>query len=456
MKITVVGTGYVGLVAGACFAEFGNDVLCLDVDPKKIAELKKGDVPIFEPGLAELIRKNSDAGRLHFTTSIEDSVTHGDVQFLAVGTPTSDDGAADLRYVTLASKNIGRYAAHDLVIVNKSTVPVGTSERVEAVVRGELDKRFINVEINVVSNPEFLKEGSAIDDFMRPDRIIIGSSSEKATQILRRLYAPINRYRDRILVMDTRSAELTKYAANTMLATRISLMNELANLSEKLGTDIENVRQGIGADSRIGYHFLYAGCGYGGSCFPKDIRALQNTADEYGLQLSILEAVEKVNRAQKQSILDKIQNRFGEQLDGKQFSIWGLSFKPNTDDMREAPSRVVIKGLLSRGAKILAYDPVALGEAKEIYKNEAKVEFSDHPIKVLDGSEALIILTEWKAFRSPDFAAVKEKLINPVIFDGRNLYSPEDMQNNGFEYISVGRLSTRSDFDASDIKSHSL
>ena len=441
MRITVIGTGYVGLVAGACFAEFGNDVLCLDLDAKKIQSLKAGDIPMYEPGLPELIKRNIDAGRLKFTVDIETSVSHGNLQFIAVGTPPDEDGSADLRNVVTAAKNIGRYIKNDVVIVNKSTVPVGTSERVMAVVTQEIEKRKIGCKVNVVSNPEFLKEGNAIEDFMRPDRIIIGSSSEEATQIMRRLYSPINRYRDRILVMDERSAELTKYAANTMLATRISLMNELANLSEKLGADIESVRQGIGSDPRIGYHFLYAGCGYGGSCFPKDIRALQNTAGEYGLQLSILESVEKVNRAQKQSILDKIRNRFGEHLDGKKFAVWGLSFKPNTNDMREAPSRIVINGLLMRGATVMAYDPVAIDEARKIYEGNSEIEFNDNPLNVLDDAEALIILTEWKTFRSPDFASMRSRLRKAIIIDGRNLYDPADMMSYGFEYISIGRAS---------------
>ncbi len=441
MKITVIGTGYVGLVAGACFAEFGNEVVCLDLDEKKIKYLNEGKLQIYEPGLPEIIERNREAGRLQFTTNIEHSVSHGFLQVIAVGTPSGEDGAADLTHVISAAKNIGRYVEHDTVVVNKSTVPVGSASRVQAVIIKEMKKRGISCQLDVVSNPEFMKEGSALEDFMRPDRIVIGSSSQDATEFLRRLYAPLNRYRDRILVMDERSAELTKYAANTMLATRISLMNELATLSEKLGADIESVRRGIGSDPRIGYHFLYAGCGYGGSCFPKDIRALQNTAGEYGLHLSILESVEKVNRAQKLSVLDKIRTRFGEHLDGKQFALWGLSFKPNTNDMREAPSRIVINGLVSRGASVNAYDPVAMKDAQKIYADDKVVKFSDNPLSTLNNAEALIILTEWKAFRSPDFDAIKNDLRNPIIIDGRNLYDPSHMRDMGFEYISVGRPS---------------
>ena len=443
MKITVVGAGYVGLVAGACFAEFGNDVLCLDLDKVKIDCLCRGEVPIYEPGLPELISRNKEEGRLKFTTNVEAAVLHGNLQFIAVGTPPGEDGSADVRYVITAAKNIGRFLNNDVVIVNKSTVPVGSCERVKAVIGQEMDNRNVSHYVSVVSNPEFLKEGNAIEDFMRPDRIVIGTKDPIAVSLLRRLYAPINRYRDRILVMDQRSAELTKYAANTMLATRISLMNEIANLSEKLGADIESVRRGIGSDPRIGYHFLYAGCGYGGSCFPKDIRALQNTAGEYGLQLSILESVEKVNRAQKQSILDKIRNHFGEHLDGRQFALWGLAFKPNTDDMREAPSRIIINGLIARGAKVAAHDPVTLTEARKIYKGEPLIEFYDRPLDALDQSDALIILTEWKAFRSPDFSEIQRRLLNPIIIDGRNLYDPDEMKSLGIEYISIGRPNTK-------------
>jgi UDPglucose 6-dehydrogenase len=439
VKITIVGTGYVGLVSGACFADLGNDVLCLDLDQDKVRLLNAGGIPIYEPGLETLVRRNAAAGRLRFTTDIVESVRHGTVQFITVGTPPDQDGSADLRYVLSAARNIGRNMNEYRVIVDKSTVPVGTAERVAAVIEDEMRSRGARVPFGVVSNPEFLKEGAAIEDFMRPDRIVIGSRDERAVQLMRQLYAPINRNHDRLLVMDTRSAELTKYAANAMLATRISFMNELANLAEKLGANIENVRLGIGSDPRIGYHFLYAGCGYGGSCFPKDIQALQHTAGEYGMQMTIVDAVEKVNRTQKQRILDKVRMRFGEHLDGKTFAVWGLSFKPNTDDMREAPSRVVISGLLTRGARIRAYDPVALHEARRLYSGEPQVGFSDSLLGVLDGAEALVIVTEWKEFRSPDFDEIKRRLNQPVIVDGRNLYDPAMMRDAGIEYLSVGR-----------------
>ncbi|MEX0960228.1 MAG: UDP-glucose/GDP-mannose dehydrogenase family protein [Burkholderiales bacterium] len=439
MKITVIGTGYVGLVSGACFADLGNDVLCLDLDESKVKLLNAGGMPIYEPGLETLVRRNAAAGRLHFTTDVAKSVRHGTVQFIAVGTPSDQDGSADLKYVMSAARNIGRQMNEYRVIVDKSTVPVGTAERVSAVIEDELKTRGARVPFNVVSNPEFLKEGAAVEDFMRPDRIVIGSDNDKAVQIMRQLYAPINRNHDRLLVMDTRSAELTKYAANAMLATRISFMNELANLSEKLGANIENVRLGIGSDPRIGYHFLYAGCGYGGSCFPKDIQALQHTAGEYGMQMTIVDAVEKVNRTQKQRILDKVRIRFGEHLDGKTFAVWGLSFKPNTDDMREAPSRVVINGLLTRGAKVHAYDPVAVTEARRLYADEAAVKFSDSLLAALDGADALVIVTEWKEFRSPDFEEIKRRLKQPVVIDGRNLYDSPMVRDLGIEYLSVGR-----------------
>ena len=439
MKITIIGSGYVGLVSGACFADLGNDVVCLDVDKSKISLLREGGIPIYEPGLQQLVSHNVAAGRLRFTTDIGEGVAHGVVQFIAVGTPSDQDGSADLRYVIAAARNIGRSMNEYRVIVNKSTVPVGTTERVRASVAEELRNRGLDLPFSVVSNPEFLKEGAAVDDFMRPDRIVVGSSDERATQIMRQLYAPILRNHDRLLVMDPRSAELTKYAANAMLATRISFMNELANLAEKLGANIESVRHGIGSDERIGYHFLYAGVGYGGSCFPKDIQALQHTAGEYGVQLTIVDSVEKANRRQKQRLLEKIRERFGEQLDGRHFAIWGLSFKPNTDDMREAPSRVVINGLLARGASVAAYDPVAMEEAKRLFAKDPGVRFAPSTVGALDGADALIIVTEWKEFRSPDFDDMKKRLKSPVVFDGRNLYDPVMMRNAGIEYFSVGR-----------------
>ena len=439
MKITIIGSGYVGLVSGACFADLGNDVVCLDVDDKKIALLRGGGIPIYEPGLQQLVSNNVAAGRLRFTTDIDESVAHGAVQFIAVGTPSDQDGSADMRYVIAAARNIGRSMNEYRVIVNKSTVPVGTSERVRAAIAEELKNRDLDLPFSVVSNPEFLKEGAAVGDFMRPDRIVVGSSDERATQVMRQLYAPLLRNHDRMLVMDPRSAELTKYAANAMLATRISFMNELANLAEKLGANIESVRNGIGSDQRIGYHFLYAGVGYGGSCFPKDIQALQHTAGEYGMQLTIIDSVEKANRTQKQRLLEKIRGRFGEQLDGRKFAVWGLSFKPNTDDMREAPSRVVINGLLARGASITAYDPVAMKEGKRIFAKEPGVRFASSTTGALDGADALIIVTEWKEFRSPDFDDMKNRLKSPVVFDGRNLYDPVTMREIGIEYYSMGR-----------------
>ena len=439
MKITIIGSGYVGLVSGACFADLGNDVLCLDTDEKKIALLRDGSIPIYESGLQQLVTHNVAAGRLRFTTDVKEGVAHGAVQFIAVGTPSDQDGSADMRYVIAAARNIGRTMSEYRVVVNKSTVPVGTSERVRAAIAEELKSRSLDLPFSVVSNPEFLKEGAAVADFMRPDRIVVGSSDERATQIMRQIYAPILRNHDRILVMDPRSAELTKYAANAMLATRISFMNELANLSEKLGANIESVRRGIGSDQRIGYDFLYAGVGYGGSCFPKDIQALQHTAGEYGMQLTIVDSVEKANRTQKQRLLEKVRGRFGEQLDGRRFAVWGLSFKPNTDDMREAPSRVVINGLLARGASITAYDPVAMEEARKIFANEPGVRFATSTVGALDGADALIIVTEWKEFRSPDFDDMKKRLKSPIVFDGRNLYDPVVLREAGIEYFSMGR-----------------
>ena len=439
MKISVVGTGYVGLVSGTCLAEVGNDVLCLDLDENKINTLRQGGIPIFEPGLADMVKRNVAAGRLRFTTDIEESVAHGAVQFIAVGTPPDEDGSADLQYVVAAARNIGKYRQDDCVIVDKSTVPVGTADKVRAAMQEELDKRGVKIDFSVVSNPEFLKEGAAVEDFMRPDRIVVGSDNEHATQMMRLLYAPFQRNHERLIVMDVRSAELTKYAANAMLATRISFMNELANLAEKLGADIEQVRQGIGSDPRIGYHFLYPGCGYGGSCFPKDVRALQRTANEYGTQFKVLAAVEEANDTQKSILLEKISTRFGDTLSGKHFAVWGLAFKPNTDDMREAPSRVLIEGLLQKGATVNAYDPEAMEEAQRIYGDDPRLTLAGTPMAALRDADALIIVTEWKVFRSPDFAAIKAGLKQPVIFDGRNLYEPQAVRAHGLEYYPVGR-----------------
>jgi len=439
MKVTIVGTGYVGLVQGACLADLGNDVVCLDLDRAKIDLLNRGGMPIYEPGLESMVRQNVQADRLHFTTDVAASVAHGAVQFIAVGTPPDEDGSADLRHVVSAARNVGRYMSEYRVVVDKSTVPVGTADRVREAIAAELRNRGIELPFSVVSNPEFLKEGAALEDFMKPDRIIIGADDERAVQLLRALYAPLQRNHDRMLIMDLRSAELTKYAANAMLATRISFMNELANLAERMGANIEHVRQGMGSDPRIGYHFLYAGTGYGGSCFPKDVKALQRSAQQNGMELNVLKAVEHANEAQKSVLLHKLTARLGERLEGKRFALWGLAFKPNTDDMREAPSRVVIEGLLQRGASVVAYDPVAMDEARRIYANERNVAFCDAPLKALDQADGLIIVTEWKEFRSPEFAEIKRRLKLPLVFDGRNLYDPAMVRDAGLEYFSIGR-----------------
>jgi UDPglucose 6-dehydrogenase len=451
MKITVIGSGYVGLVTGACLAELGNSVFCLDVDARKIDILNNGGVPIYEPGLKEIIERNRAAGRLTFSTDVAASVAHGDIQFIAVGTPPDEDGSADLQYVVAAARNIGRHMTAFKVVVDKSTVPVGTGEKVRAAIAEELTARGADVGVTVVSNPEFLKEGAAVDDFMRPDRIVIGADTDAAGQQardkMRELYAPLNRNHERILYMDVRSAEFTKYAANAMLATRISFMNELANLADKLGVDIENVRKGIGSDPRIGFSFLYAGTGYGGSCFPKDVQALVRSAGEFGQHLEILHAVESVNNQQKQILLGKIVARLGEDLSGKTFAMWGLAFKPNTDDMRAAPSRVMVKELLKRGAKVVAFDPVSMEEARHAFEldladlpaDQHGLSYSDAPMSAVDGADALIIMTEWKAFKSPDFGALKAALKQPLIFDGRNLYEPATMQKEGVEYHAIGR-----------------
>ena len=439
MKITIIGTGYVGLVTGACLAEHGNEVMCVDVDAEKIAMLKRGEIPIYEPGLEPLVRRNSAAGRLQFTTDVAASVAHGRVQFIAVGTPPDGDGAADLKFVLAAARAIGHHMDDYRLVVGKSTVPVGTADKVRALIAGELARRGRQIEFSVVSNPEFLKEGAAVDDFMRPDRIVIGAADERAIRIMRALYAPIQRNHERTLIMDIRSAELTKYAANAMLATRISFMNEIANLAEKLGADIEHVRQGIGSDERIGYHFLYAGCGYGGACFPKDVSALRQTAREAGVEPRILDAVNQVNEAQKSRLLEKITRRFGDDLTGKRFAVWGLAYKPNTDDMREAPSRVVVPGLVERGATVVGYDPVAIKQAQRAFSGLPGVSYADSPQAALDGADCLVILTEWKEFRSPDFDDVKRRLRTPVIIDGRNLYEPAMVRSFGLDYSGIGR-----------------
>ncbi len=439
MKVTVIGTGYVGLVSGTCLAEVGNDVLCLDVDAEKIRILEEGGIPIFEPGLQDMVRRNVAAGRLHFTTDVERAVQHGTIQFIAVGTPPDEDGSADLQYVLAAARNIGRLMTDYKVVVDKSTVPVGTGHKVKAAIAEELQKRGVTIPYSIVSNPEFLKEGAAVEDFMRPDRVIIGAEDEQAVFLMRALYAPFQRNHERLIVTDIKSAELTKYAANAMLATRISFMNELANLAEKLGADIEMVRQGIGSDPRIGYHFLYPGCGYGGSCFPKDVKALIKTAsDDAGIGLKVLGAVEAANDAQKHVLSEKLKQRFGD-LAGKHFAVWGLAFKPNTDDMREAPSRELIADLFAAGATVAAYDPAAMDEAARIFGDDPRFSLAKNPVEALKDADALLIVTEWKEFRSPDFDTIKSELKNPLIFDGRNLYDPKFVRGMGIEYFAIGR-----------------
>jgi len=437
MKISMIGTGYVGLVTGTCLADAGNQVLCLDLDAAKIKILQDGGIPIHEPGLLELVRKNVAAGRLRFTTDIQESVAFGEVQFIAVGTPPDEDGSADLQYVVSAARNIGRFMTSEKVIVDKSTVPVGTADKVRAAIADELERRGVTTTFHVVSNPEFLKEGAAVEDFQRPDRIVVGLDSQHAETVMREIYAPFQRHHDKLMVMDVRSAELTKYAANAMLATRISFMNELANLAESLGADIENVRRGIGSDSRIGYGFLYSGAGYGGSCFPKDVKALIKTAAANGHDLKVLNAVEDANDLQKTVLVKKITKAFGEQLSGLRFAIWGLAFKPNTDDMREAPSRVVITELAKRGATICAYDPVAMAEAQRVIKEP--INYAHSPMEAIAGADALVILTEWKEFRSPDFEEIAKQLKTKQIFDGRNLYEPAVVRRAGLVYEGIGR-----------------
>ena len=443
MKITVVGTGYVGLVSGACLAEMGNDVLCCDVDAGKIAILEGGGIPIHEPGLDQIVARNVAAGRLSFTTDVERAVTHGTLQFIAVGTPPDEDGSADLQYVLAAARNIGRHMREYKVVVDKSTVPVGTADKVRDAIAAVLAERGESTAFSVVSNPEFLKEGAAVEDFMRPDRIVIGAEDERAIQIMRSLYAPFQRNHDKLVVMDLRSAELTKYAANAMLATRISFMNEMALLAERVGADIENVRLGIGSDPRIGFSFLYSGCGYGGSCFPKDVKALIHTAEESGQPLQVLRAVEGANDAQKKVLIDKIVRRFGEDLAGRRFALWGLAFKPNTDDMREAPSRVVVDELLARGAIVQAYDPVAMTEARRVFGARQALRLVDSAMDALQDADALVIVTEWKEFRSPDFERIRQTLRQPLIFDGRNMFMPDLVEQAGIEYHAIGRRGSR-------------
>ncbi len=438
MKITIFGSGYVGLVTGACLADAGNHVICVDVDERKIAMLNRGEIPIHEPGLDAVVRRNSKAGRLKFTLDAEEAVSHGLYQLIAVGTPPDEDGSADLRYVLAVARSIGRHMNEYKVVITKSTVPVGTADKVRGAVRETLAARQSALEFDTVSNPEFLKEGAAIADFTKPDRVVIGSDSQRATDLMHTLYEPFTRNRDRMIVMDVRSAELTKYAANAMLATKISFMNELANLAEHFGADIESVRLGIGSDPRIGYAFIYPGVGYGGSCFPKDVQALQRSAREVGYEASILEAVERVNNAQKTVLFNKIQAHF-KSLHGKTFALWGLAFKPNTDDMREAASRVLMEALWAAGAIVRAYDPVAMEECRRIYGERADLILCKSSDETLQGADALIIVTEWREFRSPDFDGIKETLSTPAIFDGRNLYDPAQMAAAGFNYYAIGR-----------------
>ncbi len=439
MNITLFGTGYVGLVTGTCFAEMGNSVMCIDVDAKKIEALQRGEIPIHEPGLESMVRSNTKVGRLAFSTDADAGVAHGDVLFIAVGTPTAADGSADLRFVLEVARTIALHMTGPKIIVDKSTVPVGTGDEVRRTISAALVERGVSLKFDVVSNPEFLKEGAAINDFMKPDRIIIGAYDHASARILEQLYAPFNRNHDRIVHMDVRSAELTKYAANVMLATRISLMNELANLADRLGADIEAVRRGIGSDPRIGFNFIYPGAGYGGSCFPKDVRALAHTARAHGYETEIVRSVEAVNERQKQVLMNKILGHFAGSLSGLTFALWGLAFKPNTDDMREAPSRALMERLWNAGASVRAYDPAACPAAKQLYPNEPRLTLCDERDATLDGADALVVITEWNEFRSPDFAMLKARLGHAVIFDGRNLYDPDYLGQLGFSYYGIGR-----------------
>lgn len=440
MKIAVIGTGYVGLVSGTCFAEMGNTVTCVDINQKKINDLKKGVIPIYEPGLEPMVLKNVEKNNLLFTTSLEEAIKEAIIVFIAVGTPMGEDGSADLQYVLAVAKEIGQKMQQRLIVVDKSTVPVGTADKVKATIQDELNKRASNLEFDVVSNPEFLKEGAAIDDFMKPDRVVIGAESDYAFKKMKELYSPFFRTRDRYITMDIRSAEMTKYAANTMLATKISFMNEIANICERVGADVNNVRIGIGSDSRIGYSFIYPGCGYGGSCFPKDVKALKKMAEEHNYKAELITAVEDVNDRQKKVIAEKVIKRFGDDLTGKTFALWGLSFKPGTDDMREAPAIYVVKELVKRGAKIQAYDPKAMEESAHFYLKDIKeVTYYQRKYEALKEADAMILLTEWKEFRSPDFEEIKKELKQPIIFDGRNQYIIYSLEEKGIEYFRIGK-----------------
>lgn len=439
MKITIIGTGYVGLVTGACFSEMGNKVYCIDIDDGKVDDLKNGKVPIYEPGLQELVSRNYKNGNLSFSTQLKDGLDNSNICFIAVGTPMGEDGSADLQYVLTAAKEIGQNVSTDIIVVNKSTVPVGTGDKVREVVKGEIAKRGLDFKVDVVSNPEFLKEGAAVSDFMRPDRVVIGTNNEKVLQIMKDLYMPFTINHERFITMDVRSAEMTKYASNSMLATRISFMNEIANICERVGADVNHVREGIGSDSRIGYSFLYAGCGYGGSCFPKDVQALIKTAGDHGYDPIILRGVEAVNDKQKMSIVNKITRRFGRDLSGYTFAVWGLSFKPETDDMREAASVVIINSLMDMGAKINSYDPEAMETAREYYfKNSSNISFFNNKYDAVEDADAIVLVTEWKEFRSPDFEEISERIKSKIIFDGRNQYNRDTLNNLGFEYYQIG------------------
>jgi UDPglucose 6-dehydrogenase len=439
MKITVIGTGYVGLVSGTCFAEMGNKVTCVDIDVKKVKKLNEGIIPIYEPGLEEMVLRNYKTGNLNFSTSLNESIQDSEIAFIAVGTPMGDDGSADLKYVLGVAKEIGQSINNSIVIVDKSTVPVGTADKVSATIQSELDIRGLDLEFHIVSNPEFLKEGDALKDFMKPDRVVVGADNEIALDIMRQLYAPFFHNNDRFIGMDIRSAEMTKYAANAMLATKISFMNEIANICERVGADVNNVRIGIGSDNRIGYSFIYPGCGYGGSCFPKDVSALSKLAADVDYKSELIDAVENVNNRQKFVISNKIISKFGEDLSGLTFAVWGLAFKPGTDDMREAPAIYVIKELVKRGAKINAYDPKAINEAKEHYLKDVEVNYCSSKYESSQGTDALILLTEWKEFRSPDFEELKKQLKTPIIFDGRNQYNSFNLEEKGFEYYQIGK-----------------
>lgn len=439
MNITIFGSGYVGLTTGTCFAQMGNHVVCVDINQERVEFLNKGNCPIFEPGLTELLETNLKDGRIRFTTDAEYGIEHGDIIFIAVGTPSQPDGSAKLDYVLDVARTIGKHINSYKVIVDKSTVPVGTADKVQATIQAQLQSRHTKVDFDVASNPEFLKEGGAVNDFLKPDRIIIGVNSDLAEQKLRALYAPFNRNHDKLIVMDIRSAELTKYAANAMLATKISFMNEMSRIAERVGADIEKVRLGIGSDSRIGYSFIYPGCGYGGSCFPKDVQALHHTAETHEYYPAILDAVHKVNEQQKFVLLEKIRHHFNGDLSGKRFAVWGLAFKPNTDDIRDAPSRVIMEGLWQDGAAVNAYDPEAMDAIQKAYGQRADLTLCQKPEDALEAADALIVVTEWMAFRSPNFELIKSKLSTPVIFDGRNLYDPDYLESLGFEYYAIGR-----------------